>query len=259
MNFTNVSASERKLIKSLSETKHRRQTGLFVAEGSKCVLDTIGAFAPKLLVAEASWLDSHRPDIPAEIIRVATRADMERMTSLSTVSPVVAVYHIPDYQFDPSILRTSLTLALDCIQDPGNLGTLIRLCDWFGIETIIASKDTVSLWNPKTVQSTMGAISRVKVYYVDLPEVLDNYTEGLTVAGTFLGGTPIFNAKLPENGIIVMGNEGHGISPAVGRLCDLRLTIPSYPVGRPTSESLNVAIAASVTISEWRRRSIIKS
>ena len=159
----------------------------------------------------------------------------------------------PVYESDSKVISKSLCLALDNIQDPGNLGTIIRLADWFGIEDIFCSTGTVDVFNPKTVQATMGAIARVKVHYCDLPKLISSL-KGIPVYGTFLDGNVIYSETLSANGLIVMGNEGNGISREVEALINRRLYIPNYPQERETSESLNVAIATAVVCAEFRRR-----
>ena len=247
-----LSTSLRKSIAALAKAKNRRETGLFVAEGTKCVLDTIDAFTLRHLVATSEWIGEHAgPDLSSRIV-VAKKADMERMSSLSTAPKVIAVYEIPEES--PLEAKTdALAVALDCIQDPGNLGTIVRAADWFGIDTIYASADTADIYSAKAVQATMGAISRVRVHYCNLAGFLDSVKSHIPVYGTFLDGENIYTAPgIDGGGILVLGNEGRGISPDVAAACTRRLTIPSYPAGRPTSESLNVGVAAAVAISALR-------
>lgn len=241
------SASDRKLFASLSSAKGRREAGLFMAQGTKCVLDTLGHFPLRALLATRSWADSH---LVTEKVTVVKQKDIERITTLSTAPEVIAVYRLPA-PGEPDL--SGLVLALDCVQDPGNLGTIMRVADWMGVHTILASHDTADCFSPKVVQATMGAISRVKVHYCSLPDVL-SVKSG--VYGTFLDGEDIYSASLPGEGIIVMGNEGKGISPEVASTVTGRLRIPSYPPGEPTSESLNVAVAAALTLAEFRRRQL---
>lgn len=244
----------RKLVSSLDDARVRREERMFVAEGTKCVLDTLHHFNVRFLFATQAWLDRHHAGIKGFDVTVVKRADMERMSHLSTPPDVLAVYDIPDSDIAALDSRGKLVLALDRVQDPGNLGTIMRIADWFGIRDIVCSRDTVDLYNPKVVQATMGAIARVKVYYTDLPEWLGCC--GLPVYGTFLHGENIYKATLGSEGVIVMGNEGKGISEEVERKVTCRLTIPSYPVGEATSESLNVGMATAVTVAEFRRRQL---
>ena len=172
---------------------------------------------------------------------------------LKTPQQVLAVFRQPEYVLNTSILRDSLCLALDDVQDPGNLGTIIRLADWFGIEHIICSSNTVDIYNPKTVQATMGGIARVKTYYTPLPDLIRSLGD-IPVYGTFLDGKNIYGQPLSRNGLIVMGNEGNGISKEVEALINQKLYIPNYPQERETSESLNVAIATAIVCAEFRRQ-----
>lgn len=181
-----------------------------------------------------------------------SKADLRKMSSLTTPGQVIAVYDIPLKNFDPGAAKDSLLLALDTIQDPGNLGTIIRVADWFGITDILASRETADCFSPKVIQATMGSISRVSVHYCDLPATLTEIGEG-DIFGTFLDGDDIDSLTLPEKGVIVIGNEGNGISGEVERLVNHRITIPSWPKGRKTGESLNAAIATAITISKFRQ------
>ncbi len=243
----------RKMVASLGNARSRKEAGCFVAEGTKCVTDTIGHYNCRYLIATDEWIREHE-ELCADVdVCTAKRADMERMTQLSTPPQVIAVYDIPEMRFDESTLASRLVIALDRVQDPGNLGTIIRIADWFGITTILCSRDTVDVYNPKVVQATMGAISRVDVVYCDLEEVIKRNQE-IPVYGTFLDGDNIYDTQLTPNGIVIMGNEGQGISDSVGRLVSRRLLIPSFPPERPTSESLNVSMATAITVAEFRRR-----
>lgn len=249
----------RRLIASLATVKGRREHHLFVAEGTKCVLETIQLFDVVTLMATQAWLDIHRNTLPAGItdITVVKRADIIEMSSMSTPPDVIAVYRIPvTATTRPS--ATGLTLALDRVQDPGNLGTIIRIASWMGIKNIYCSHDTVDLYNPKVIQATMGAIARVNVHYCDLPSILlEARKEGVPVYGTFLDGQDIYHTDLTPGGIIVMGNEGNGISDIVAAHIDRRLLIPSYPPGEPCVESLNVSMATAIVTAEFRRRSFL--
>lgn len=241
-----ITNNTRKMLASLSTAKGRREHGLFMAQGTKCVLDTLGHFELECLLCTASWAQAH----PGLDCLIAKPSDIERISTLSDAPQAIAVYRIPEA---PEALAKEgkLYLALDCIQDPGNLGTILRVADWMGVDTVFASPDTADVWSPKVVQATMGAISRVRVVYADLPALLGGTS--LPVFGTFLDGENIYRANLPKDGIIVMGNEGKGISAPVEKCCGHRLLIPSYPTGRATSESLNVAVATAITLSEFRR------
>ena len=189
---------------------------------------------------------------------LAHKSQMARMSQFTTPSDVMAVYEIPETSYTHDEVRSGLNIVLDNIQDPGNLGTIMRLADWYGIRNIFASKSTVDVYNHKVVQATMGAISRVKVHYCDLDFFLDDYDD-MPVMGTFLDGDNIYSAKLPEGGaFVIFGNEGQGISPKIAAHVTQRLHIPAMPRKGEHSESLNVGIAAAITISELRRNHLIK-
>lgn len=253
-----VSQSLRKQIAALQQPRHRREQGLFVLEGTRSVLDTAACFDTVYVIATQRWLDEYGHRLPKSLPTpmVARREDMERMSSMSTPQGVLAVCRIPQHTEVPRLTPDMLVLALDRVQDPGNLGTIIRLADWWGIDTILASADTVDCFNPKVIQSTMGAIARVRVVYVDsLADTLRRLgSEGMDVYGMFLGGEPLYEAPLSLGGVIVMGNEGNGITDEVAATVTRRLTIPPYPAGATTVESLNVAVATAVTVAEFRRR-----
>lgn len=254
-----VSKSRVKLYASLRQKKRRMAEGLFAVEGSKCVEDTLSRFRLEALVALPQWLNEH-PHllrvIPEDKVFEANRLRMEQMSSLSTSPDVMAVYHIPQTEVPaPEDISGKLVLMLDGVQDPGNLGTIMRVADWFGIRDIIASPDTVDVYNPKTIQSTMGAVGRVKVAYADLPSYLQAASD-IPVYGTLLDGENLYASELGADGILLMGNEGKGISPEVREYVTRRLKIPSFPPDSDTVESLNVAMATAITVAEFRRRQI---
>lgn len=242
-----------KAVAALDERKHRRREGAFKAEGTKCVLDTLGHFNLRALYATQEWLIQH-PDIAdSQKVCAATRGDLRKMSSLTTPGEVIAIYDIPERTPGLAFGDDTLILALDTIQDPGNLGTIIRVADWYGITDILASRETADCYAPKVIQATMGSISRVAVHYCDLPDTLSHINTP-KIYGTFLDGEDINCTPLSSSGIIVIGNEGNGISDAVARIVTDRITIPSYPAGRPTGESLNAAIATAITISKFRSK-----
>ncbi|MCP9612214.1 RNA methyltransferase [Coprobacter tertius] len=241
-----------KYIQSLAQKKARMQTGCFVAEGNRLVNDTIGLFDCELLVATQDWLATHQK-IKANEIVVADKNDIEKASLLRSPQDVIAVYRIPSHSLDFDGVKESLSLVLDTIQDPGNLGTIVRLADWYGIEYIFCSPECADIYNPKTVQATMGAISRVKVLYLPLKDLFEK-VKGIPVYGTFLDGNDIYSQKLSSYGMIVMGNEGNGISNELEMYMTHKLFIPNYPYGRITSESLNVGVATAIVCAEFRRR-----
>lgn len=248
-----LSKNKIKYIRSLELKKYRKEEKAFLAEGPKLVGDLLGHFTCRLLIALPSWLDTH-PEVQAgEIIEVTTE-ELTRASLLKHPQEVLAVFEIPTYPTDPEIPATTLCLALDDVQDPGNLGTILRIADWFGIHDIFCSMGTADVYNPKCVQATMGALARVHLHYCQLPEFLDSLHCDIPVFGTFLDGDNLYNEPLSERGIIVMGNEGNGISPEISRLINRRILIPNYPAGCETSESLNVAVATAIVCAEFRRR-----
>lgn len=238
-----ISKAEIKRIHALRAKKQRDESGLFVVEGEKLVAEAL---------ASGFEIDN--------VYRIEDigREAMERITMLSSPSPALAVVRIPGApslaDIDALVASRPLCLALDSVRDPGNLGTIVRIADWFGIDAIFASQDTVELYNPKTVQATMGAIFRRKVIYCDLPEVARKFTAaGMPVFGTFLDGNDIYGEDLSQEGLIVMGSESNGIGPEMAQLVSRRLFIPPYPRGAAGSESLNVAIATAITCALFRR------
>ncbi len=248
-----LSKNKIKYIHSLELKKHRREEQVFVAEGHKLVGDLLGHFPCRLLVATAPWLASHTDARADEIVEV-TPDELTRASLQKAPQEVLAVFAQPVYAFTPEVISHSLCLALDDVQDPGNLGTILRVADWFGIEHVFCSIGTVDVYNPKTVQATMGALARVKVHYCALPQLIESLPASTPVYGTFLDGDVMYDKELSANGLIVMGNEGKGIGAEVERLINRRLYIPNYPPERETSESLNVAIATAVVCAEFRRR-----
>lgn len=235
-----------KWVRSLQQKKYRDELGLFVAEGAKCVNDLQGAFELVLLVTPEN----------------ASPTEIEQMSSLRTPQGMIGIFKKREDKGNRLLtISNELVLALDGVQDPGNLGTIIRTCDWFGIHHILCSRDTADCYNPKVVQATMGALARVRLHYVnDLTNALNEYQQmGYPIYGTLLNGKNIYASDaLPtkEKGIIVMGNEGNGISQSVRALVTYPLLIPSYPTDTPTSESLNVSIATAIVLAEFRRNII---
>ena len=257
-----LSKNKIKYIRSLEHKKYRTSASAFVAEGYKVVADLIPAFSCKCLVATSEWLESNAPVLASlhthntEIIAV-TDEELRKVSFQETPQQVLAVFQQPQWSADINhIAQHNLCLALDDVQNPGNLGTIIRLADWFGIEHIFCSRTSADIFNSKTVQATMGAIARVQVHYIDLPTVLSTIPSTIPIYGTSLQGDSIYTKSLTSHGIIVMGNEGKGVSDAVNTYVNEQLYIPNYPQDRPTSESLNVAIATAIVCAEFRRRAV---
>ena len=247
-----------KLVSSLAVKKYRDKERLFVAEGWKCVRDTWRAFNCRYLIATKAWYEQQGTAEHYPKLVLAHKSQMARMSQFTTPSDVMAVYEIPETSYTHDEVRSGLNIVLDNIQDPGNLGTIMRLADWYGIKNIFANKSTVDVYNHKVVQATMGAISRVKVHYTDLDFFLDDYTD-MPILGTFLDGDNIYSANLPTGGaFVIFGNEGQGISPKIAAHVTQRLHIPAMPTKGARSESLNVGVAAAITISELRRNLLTK-
>lgn len=249
-----LSKNKIKFIHSLDTKKARKEENTFLVEGFKSVDEFLPSFHCKLLVATSSYFSTHPKCNADEIIEV-TPEELSRASLLKTPQEVLAVFEQPFYKLDFEAPSRSLCLALDGVQDPGNLGTIIRIADWFGIEDLFCSQNTVDVYNPKTIQATMGALSRVKVHYTDLIPFIQTL-HNVPVYGTFLDGDVIYQSELSPTGLIIMGNEGNGISPEIENIVTQRLYIPNYPKERKTSESLNVAVATSIICAEFRRRFI---
>lgn len=247
-----ISKSTIKYIRSLELKKNRVSESSFVAEGTKVVKDLLDVFQPKMIIATAEWF-SGAGRTPRNNDFVASEEELRRASSLQHPQNVLAVFPIPAYKADPMACSKELCLALDAVQDPGNLGTIIRIADWFGISSIFCGAGTVDAYNPKAVQATMGSIARVRVMSVDLPAFIDSLPADVPVYGTALNGESIYATPLTVQGLIVMGNEGNGISPAVAARLSRRLLIPRYGED-DRIDSLNVAIATAVTCAEFRRR-----
>lgn len=253
-----ISRNQIKLVRSLEQKKHRMAEGLFVAEGPKVVGDLLAChFLPRMIFALSGgvgWEDcGDSREIPVQIV---TEDELRRLSFLQHPQQVLAVMEIPKWQNCPAVSHcpsavSHLSIALDGVQDPGNLGTIIRLADWYGIDTICCSPDTADAWNPKVVQATMGSIARVHIMYTDLQELLRKTT--VPVYGTVLDGENIYRQQLSGSGFIVMGNEGNGISAPIRKLLTHRLLIPQM---RPGAESLNVAVATAIVCSEFRRQTL---
>ena len=244
-----ITKAEIQLVRSLADKRNRDELGFFVAEGEKLIEELR---CSQLRVRKIYALEGV---FEGGDVQVVSPKEMERLTMLKTANNSIAVVEQPRYKFDAAKLDKSLVLALDDVQNPGNLGTIIRLADWFGISDILCSSATADCFNPKVVQATMGAILRVRVHYLDLPSVLHAAKlRGVPIYGTFLDGENLYERDLEQRGIIVMGNEGKGISESCASAVTDRLFIPPYPAERAGSESLNVAIATAVACAEFRRR-----
>lgn len=257
--YPDISKGKISLAASLSQRKIRKKENKFIVEGRKSVNDTLDHYNLEYIAAMPEWIEENIDlcERFAGRIYVADAADMRKISSLTTPPEVVAIYNLPEStsaeELMASPLEEGLYLMLDSIQDPGNLGTIIRTAHWFGIKRIFASPMTADVYNPKTVQSSMGSISAVRVDYIDLHFIISK-NRNLPVIGLQLEGADIYTTPLPESGFIVMGNEGNGLSPSMINDLDIKLTIPPYyPANHP--ESLNVAVATAITLSQFRSRS----
>ncbi|MDR2936998.1 MAG: RNA methyltransferase [Rikenellaceae bacterium] len=237
-------------VKNLARKEVRVREGLFVAEGMKLVSELI---ASSLTATVYALPEAAAKLPPCNVVQIVTAKEMERISHLKTPSDVLALVQIPAYPA-AAPARDTLSLMLDGVQDPGNLGTIIRLADWFGIGDIFCSSATVDCFNPKVVQATMGAIVRVRVHYGDLAVWLDAACrDRLPVYGTFLEGKNVYTENLSTECVILLGSEGHGISPGAAARVTEKLVIPPYPADTQRGESLNVAIAAAIICAEFRR------
>lgn len=248
-----MTKAEIQLVRTLADKRGRAEHGLFLAEGEKLIGELR---ASHLRVRKIYALEGI---FAGEEVEVVTPRDMERLSQLKTPSNSLALVEIPHYRLKTADLRGQLTLALDEVQNPGNVGTIIRLADWFGIRDILCSEGTADCFNPKVVQATMGAILRVRVHYTPLaPLLAEAAAGGIPVYGTFLEGENIYTEELSPTGIVVMGNEGRGVTEAVARSVTRKLFIPPWPAGRRGSESLNVAMATGIVCAEFRRRTALR-
>lgn len=252
-----ISKNSIKLIKSLEYKKYRNSHQLFLAEGNKMIGDLLGSqIKIRTIFGTSDFLEGLQEKETQGIeLTEATKNEIRNASLLRNPQDALAICHIPEVSVDLPDPSRDLVICLDNIQDPGNLGTILRIADWFGVMHVICSPDTADIYNPKAVQASMGSIGRVKVSYISLPEWLAEASScGSFIAGTFLGGENLYNAELSPAGILVMGNEGKGISDEVAAWIRKRIHIPSFSAGSNHAESLNVAMATAVVCSEFRRR-----
>ncbi len=250
-----ISKNKTKYIHSLEMKKNRNRDGVFVAEGHKVVEELLVHSPAITIIATEEWLKGKTFPEATEVFCV-DNDELQKVSLLQHPQQVLAVFAQDENKFFTAgdVDTKSLSLALDGVQDPGNLGTIIRIADWFGITDIFCSQDTADVYNPKVVQATMGSIARVKVRYGDLSILTDSLPSHFPVYGTMLDGNDIYETPLEKYGLIVMGNEGKGISSELAQKVTHKLLIPNFPQGRNTAESLNVAIATAVTCAEFRRQ-----
>ena len=240
-----LSKNKIKLIKSLAQKKFRVKENLFIVEGVKGVKEFLDS---NYELDSLYFCNENEFEISQNQFKIS-KTDLQKITHLKNANSVLAIFKIPrNNEFS---YKENLVLALDDLQDPGNLGTIIRLCDWFGISNIVCSENTVDCFNPKVVQSTMGSLTRVNISYLNLKTYLEK--TDMPIYGTFLGGDNIYSTELVNKGVIVMGNEGNGISCEIEKIVTQKLTIPRFGNLEQT-ESLNVATATSIVLSEFKRR-----
>ena len=246
-----ISKAKIKQVQRLEKKKYRDETKLFVAEGNKLVADMIPVFECEWLIARPTWIATQR-NLPVKELIEADEDDIRKVSLLKNPQDVLAVFRYPSYRIEAINPSHGLILALDGIQDPGNLGTIIRLADWFGIENVVCSEDTADAFGPKSVQASMGALTRVKIHYTNLEDFLSK--QDTPLYGTFLDGNNIYDETLSSHGIIIIGNEGNGIRPSIESLVNKRLYIPTFPPTRQRPDSLNAAVAAAIVCAEFRRK-----
>lgn len=243
-----VSKSQIKLIKSLAQKKYRHRNNLFIVEGKKSIRE----FLNSKFKLEQLFTIEDCFEAPPEKVQIISEADLHKITQLKTPQTALALFRIPENQIPTA---QGFFIALDGVRDPGNLGTIIRLCDWFGVSRLVCSEDTADAYNPKVVQASMGSLSRVEITYVNLGEFLQ--TAQLPVIGSFMEGENVYLSKLPTEGILVMGNEANGISDQVKAHVIKKIGIPHFGDTGKT-ESLNVATATAILLSEFKRRSFTR-
>jgi len=243
-----LSIAKIKFIKSLVQKKNRTAQGLFVAEGVKVVNDLVNSnYNINEVFATDVYLDAHKTLLlnkPFDIVKV-TEKELERISSLKTPHQVVAVCKSKQNVCDTQALKKNWSFVLDGINDPGNLGTIIRIAHWFGINNIVCSPDTVDVYNPKTVQSTMGSLAAVNVIYTDIADMLKTLKNDIEIYGTFVNGKPIYEYNFKKSGLIVLGSESHGISPEIAELIVHKIAIPPFNQ-QHMPDSLNVAVSAGI-------------
>lgn len=253
-----LSKNKIKLINSLKDKKFRIIHKEFVIEGNKVINEIINSNNHLLhqLICTREFYNL----IPARLTKklnevlLVKKDEIERISSFKTAPDAIAILKIPEHKFDLDEITENLCIVLDNIQDPGNLGTIIRTADWFGIKNIVCSTDTADCYNPKVLQSTMGSIFRTHIFYIDLVSFFHEIIDKTSVYGTFTDGESIFSAQIERKGIIIMGNESKGISKKLLPYINKRITIPSFPFTGEKVESLNVAAATAIVCAEFRRR-----
>ena len=245
-----------KIIQNLEKKKFREKYNLFKIEGEKLVAELLRSpLAVHAIIAYPEWIQANGHLLGKTQVLETDEKGMKAISNFQSLPHVMALAEIPNHPYHPDEVAGTLSLVLNGIQDPGNLGTILRIADWFGVSHLLCDRDCASIYNPKCVQASMGAIFRVHAYYLDLPETISQLkAKGMPVFGTFLDGENIYTSPLPSQGLIIMGNEGKGIAENIGQLADFRLTIPNFTPTGASSESLNVGVATGIILSEFKRR-----
>lgn len=245
-----------KIIQNLEKKKFREKYNLFKIEGEKLVAELLRSpLAVHAIIAYPEWIQANGHLLGKTQVLETDEKGMKAISNFQSLPHVMALAEIPNHPYRPDEVAGTLSLVLNGIQDPGNLGTILRIADWFGVSHLLCDRDCASIYNPKCVQASMGAIFRVHAYYLDLPETIRQLkAKGMPVFGTFLDGENIYTSPLPSQGLIIMGNEGKGIAEDIGKLADFRLTIPNFTPAGASSESLNVGVATGIILSEFKRR-----
>ncbi|HAF30806.1 MAG TPA: RNA methyltransferase [Bacteroidales bacterium] len=255
-----LSKNKIKFINSIKKRKYRDIHQCFFAEGEKLVDELLNSNVQTTdIYATADWINSNQQKIkiqPEIEVCEISEAELNKISSLSTPNKVFAIAKQQKYKYELKEIHQELNLFLENIKDPGNLGTILRIADWFGIKNLFCTNESVDMYNPKVVQATMGAIFRTKVHYVESKEFISelNKLENFNIYGTFLEGNNIYSETLSENGLIIMGSESHGISKELSSIINQKLFIPNYPLDSESSESLNISVATAIVCSEFRRR-----
>ena len=250
--------AELKQYKSLHQKKYRKQHLQFLAQGDKIVMEAVNSeWQPEIILASETWMSRRAAGLSKNIrVELVNHKQLQQVSSLKTAPDVIAVmpFGTPGEELLPP---DDLILALDCIRDPGNLGTVIRIADWYGISTVLCSEDTADFMNPKVIQASMGAFLRVNIRYENLETTLKDRISSngdLAVYGSFMDGRSVYRTELKKKSVLIMGNEGQGISPALESLCTERISIPNYPENRNEMESLNISVATGILCAEFRRQ-----
>lgn len=255
-----LSKHQTKIVQNLEKKKFREKYNLFKVEGDKLVRELLTSdIKTDTIFAYPEWLDRHQNVALKFRTTEVDEKEMKSISNFNSLPEVVALAEIPQHSYKEEEIRKQISLVLNGIQDPGNLGTIMRVADWFGIRNIFCDEDCASFHNSKCVQASMGAIFRVKVHYTDLIALIENFrSPHFPVYGTFLQGKSIYNIEPEKKGFIIMGNEGKGISPAIEELVNFKINIPSFAENEESTESLNVGVATGIILSEFKRTDSIK-